>query len=159
MVNETSRLRAAIFERSGIAVDEQDPIMAVLVASAQQTEEIGARLLSRTSPARAVAASAAVAVLFAAISSWATWQVAQSNTRAEIAAWLRQQADPRTAALLRSEQGRAGLRLAHLGVASVLANCNGRPSWEVIGGYCVLKTKDGKPDGFSVGLSSALPER
>jgi len=34
MVMDTRRLRAAIFERSGIAIDEHDPIMAVLAASA-----------------------------------------------------------------------------------------------------------------------------
>lgn len=154
MVKDINRLRATIFECTGIAIDEKDPIMAVIVASAQQTEEIGTRLLSRTNPVRVVVASAGLALLFAATSSWATWQIAQSNARAELAEWLRQQSDPRTAALLRSEQGRAGLRLAQLGVASVLANCNGRRSWQVTDGYCVPRTADGQPDGFSVGASS-----
>ena len=63
---DTRRLRAAIFERSGIAIDEHDPIMAVLAASAEQTEEIGARLLSRTSPVRVAVAVTVAAAIFAA---------------------------------------------------------------------------------------------
>ena len=94
MVMDTRRLRAAIFERSGIAIDEHDPIMAVVAACAQQTEEIGALLLS--------------------------------------------------------EQGRAGVRLAELGVAALLANCTGRRSWRVQDGYCIPITSQGLPDGFRV---------
>jgi hypothetical protein len=154
MVNDMSRLRAVIFERTGIAVEEKDPIMAVLVASSCQAEEIGSRLLRRTSPVRVVLASSTIALLFGAICSWATWQIAQSEARVERTDWLRQQADPRTAALLRSEQGRAALRLAELRVANILANCSGRPSWQVIGGYCIPKTSDGKPDGFTVAAAA-----
>lgn len=150
MVTDTNRLRAAIFERTGIAIDEKDPIMAVLVASAQQTEEIGARLLRRTGAARAVVAAGALALTTAALSSWATWEVRESQARAEHAEWLRQQADPGTAALLRSSEGRAALQLAALGVASLLANCNGRRSWRIERDYCVPVARDGRPDGFRV---------
>src|SRR5687768_3452485 len=131
MVTDTSKLRAVIFERSGIAVDEKDPIMAVLVASAQQTEEIGTRLLRRSGTARAVLASALVAALAAMVSCWATWQLAESRAREEQANWLRQQADPRIAALIRSAEGRAGLHLAEIGVAKLLAYCSGRRSWRI----------------------------
>jgi hypothetical protein len=150
MVNDVIRLRAAVFERTGIALDEKDPIMAVLAVSAEQTEEIGARLLRRTSPMRVGLMCAGLAVAAAAGSSWATWQVAESQSRTERAEWLRQQNDPRTAALLRSAEGRAALRLAELGVAGVLARCSGRPSWRLVGDYCVPTTADGRPDGFKV---------
>src|SRR5258708_39899917 len=63
---DTRRLRAAIFERSGIAIDEHDPIMAVVAACAQQTEEIGALLLGRTNPVRIVVAVTVAAAIFAA---------------------------------------------------------------------------------------------
>ena len=74
--------------------------------------------------------------------------MAEQRFGAERAEWLRQQSDPRLAALLHSEQGRAGLRLAELGVAALLLNCNGRRSWRIQDGYCVLVTADGLPDGF-----------
>src|SRR5207302_10992888 len=77
MVSDSRRLRAAIFERSGIAIDEHDPIMAVLIASAEQTEEIGARLLNRTSPVRIVVATAVAALLFTAIGASGGWYAAQ----------------------------------------------------------------------------------
>jgi len=150
MVMDTRRLRADIFERSGIAVDEHDPIMAVLAVSAQQTEEIGARLLRRTSPVRIVVAVTIAALLFAASAACVAWIVARQHFEAERAEWLRQQSDPRLAALLRSEQGRAGVRLAELRVAALLANCNGRRSWRVQDGYCIPVTPDGRPDGFRV---------
>lgn len=149
-MKEVERLRALIFERTGIAVDEKDPMMAVLVASTQQAEEVGTRLLRRIAPVRVVLASSATALLFAAIASWTTWHVAQGEAATERAEWLRQQADPRVSAILRSDQGRAGLRLAELRVASLLANCSGRASWRVSAGYCIPMTADGKPDGFSV---------
>jgi hypothetical protein len=150
MVMDTRRLRAAIFERSGIAVDEHDPIMAVLAASAEQTEEIGARLLSRTSPVRVAVAVTVAAAIFAAAGTVIGWVLAEQRFDAKRGEWLRQQSDPRLAALLRSEQGRAGVRLAELGVAALLVNCNGRRSWRVQDGYCVPVTADGQPDGFRV---------
>ena len=150
MVMDTRRLRAAIFERSGIAIDEHDPIMAVIAASAAQTEEIGARLLSRTSPVRVAVAVTVAAAIFAAAGTVTGWILAEQRFDAERAEWLRQQSDPRLAALLRSEQGRAGVRLAELGVAIVLVNCSGRRSWRVQDGYCVPVTTDGQPDGFRV---------
>jgi len=147
---DTRRLRAAIFERSGIAVDDHDPIMAVLAASAEQTEEIGERLLSRTSPVRIALAVTVVAAIFAAAGIVIGWVLAEQRFGAERAEWLREQSDPRLTALLQSEQGRAGVRLAELGVAELLANCNGRRSWSVRDGYCVPATLDGQPDGFRV---------
>lgn len=148
---DTQRLRAVIFERSGIAIDEHDPIMAVLVASAQQTEEIGARLLCRTSPLRIVAAVAISGIVFAAASSLVTWRVEQRLFAAERAEWMGQQSDPRLAALLHSDQGTAALALAESGVAELLAKCNGRRSWRIENGYCIPTTADGKPDGFKIG--------
>src|SRR5438105_1165151 len=100
VVKDTTPVRADVFERTGIALDEKDPIMAVLVACAQQTEEIGARLLKRV--AAAIFASALLAAIAAASASWATWQVAEAAARAERAEWLSQQTNPRAAALLRS---------------------------------------------------------
>lgn len=147
---DTRRLRAAIFERSGIAVDEHDPIMAVIAASTAQTEEIGARLLSRTSPVRVAAAVTVAAAIFAAAGTVTGWVLAEQRFDAERAEWLRQQNDPRLAALLRSEQGKAGVRLAEIGVAALLVNCSGRRSWHVQDGYCVPVTTDGQPDGFRV---------
>src|SRR5437773_11261057 len=132
---DTRRLCAAIFERSGIAVDEHDPIVAVLAASAEQTEEIGERLLSRTSPVRIALAVTVAAAIFAAAGTGTGWVLAQQRFEAERAEWLRQQSDPRLAALLLSEHGRAGVRLAELGVATLLANCSGRRSWRVQDGY------------------------
>lgn len=148
--SDTAHLRAAIFERSGIAIDEHDPIMAVLVASAQQTEEIGARLLRRMSPGRVVMMMTMAALLFAAIGSFITWRVEQRLFAVERADWVRQQSDPRREALLRSGQGMAALALAETGVAELLAKCNGRPSWRIEQGYCIPLTPDGKPDGFRV---------
>ena len=147
---DTRRLRAAIFERSGIAIDEHDPIMAVIAASAEQTEEIGARLLGRTSPVRVAVVVTVAAAIFAAAGTVTGWVLAEQRFDAERAEWLRQQSDPRLAALLRSEQGRAGVRLAEVGVAALLANCNGRRSWRVHDGYCIPMTPDGNPDGFRV---------
>lgn len=147
---DTRRLRAAIFERSGIAIDEHDPIMAVIAASAEQTEEIGARLLRRASPVRVAVAVGVAAAVFAAAGTATGWFLAEQRFDAERVEWLRQQSDPRLAALLHSEQGRAGVRLAELGVAALLLNCNGRRSWRVQDGYCVLVTTDGLPDGFRV---------
>jgi len=150
-VIDTRRLCAAIFERSGIAVDEHDPIVAVLAASAEQTEEIGERLLSRTSPVRIALAVTVAAAIFAAAGTVIGWVLAEQRFGAERAEWLRQQNDPRLTALLQSEQGRAGVRLAELGVAALLANCNGRRSWRVQDGYCIPVNFDGLPDGFRVG--------
>ena len=143
MVMDTRRLRASVFERTGIAIDEQDPIMAVLAVAAEQTEEIGARLLARTSPSRTAAVTAVAALSFAAVGAACGWHVG----RAEL---LQQQADPKLARLLISEEGRAGLRLAELGVAGLLANCSGRRSWRIQDGYCIPATPQGKPDGFRV---------
>jgi len=147
---DTRQLRATVFERSGIALDEHDPIMAVIAASAAQTEEIGARLLRRTNPVRVAVAVTAAAVVFGVAGTVAGWFLAERRFDAERAEWLRQQSDPRLAALLRSEQGRAGVRLAELGVASMLANCDGRRSWRIKDGYCVPAMADGAPDGFKV---------
>ena len=147
---DTRRLCAAIFERSGIAVDEHDPIVAVLAASAEQTEEIGERLLRRTNPVRITLAVTVAAAIFAAAGTWTGWVLARQRFEADRAEWLRQQSDPRLAALLLSEQGRAGVRLAELGVAALLANCSGRRSWRVQDGYCIPITSQGLPDGFRV---------
>lgn len=150
---DTKRLRTTIFEHSGIAVEDGDPIMAVLVASAHQTEEIGARLLRRMSPVRIVVAVAITGLVFATAGSLVTWRVEQRLFAVERADWMRQQSDPRREALLRSGQGMAALALAESGVAELLAKCNGRPSWRVEDGYCIPVTADGKPDGFRVGES------
>lgn len=148
MVIDTKRLRATIFEHSGIAVEDGDPIMAVLVASAHQTEEIGARLLRRMSPVRVVVAVAITGFVFATAGSLVTWHVEQRLFAVERADWVRQQSDPRREALLRSGQGMAALALAESGIAEMLAKCNGRRSWRVEEGYCIPVTPDGKPDGF-----------
>ena len=147
---DTRRLCAAIFERSGIAVDEHDPIVAVLAASAEQTEEIGERLLRRTGPTRIALAVTVAAAIFAVAGTVTGWVLAEQRFEAERAEWLLRQTDPRLAALLLSEQGRAGVRLAELGVAALLANCNGRRSWRVQEGYCIPITPQGLPDGFRV---------
>lgn len=151
---EVERLRATIFERTGIAIEPDDPLVAVLVASTFQAEEVGQQMLRRTSAARAVLLSAAAGLVFAGAGAWASWEVAAREARAERAEWLRQQADPNMATLLRSDQGRAGLHLAALGVAVVLARCDGRSSWRVAADYCIPTTVDGKPDGFRFRESS-----
>jgi hypothetical protein len=156
VVTNTRRLRAAIFERSGIAIDEHDPIMAVLAASAEQTEEIGARLLRQTNPLHVGAAVTVAAAIFAAAGTGVGWILAQERFEAERVEWLREQSDPRLTALLQSEQGRAGVRLAELGVAVLLANCSGRRSWRVQDGYCIPATPQGLPDGFRVPESTGL---
>lgn len=155
MVTETRGLRAAIFERTGIAIDEHDPIMAVLAVSAQQTEEIGARLLKRTSPVRVIAATALAGLVFASAGAVVAWNVAQQQLETQRTEWLRQQSNPRLAALLMSEEGRAGMRLAEAGVARLLAKCNGRGSWRVQDGYCVPMRPDGRPDGFKLSKEGA----
>jgi hypothetical protein len=151
LVTDTRRLRATIFERSGIAIDEHDPIMAVLIASAQQTEDIGERLLRRANPMRFVVAGVFFAVtIFAVAGTVVGWLLAQQRFEAERIQWQYLQSDPDVTALLRPEQGRAGLRLAELGVASLLLKCEGRQSWYVREGYCIPTTFDGRPDGFRV---------
>lgn len=152
-MTDTRRLRAAIFERSGIAIDEHDPIMAVLAASAEQTEEIGARLLRRTSPVHVTAAVTVAAAIFAAAGTGVGWILAQQRFEAERVEWLRKQNDPRLIELLESEQGKAGVRLAELGVATLLAKCDGRASWRVQEGYCIPRTPEGNPDGFRIGVA------
>lgn len=82
----------------------------------------------------------------------AKYVVARETQRTE---WLRQQSNPRLAALLMSEEGRAGMRLAEAGVARLLAKCNGRGSWRVQDGYCVPMRPDGRPDGFKLGREGA----
>jgi hypothetical protein len=153
MVIDTRRLRAIIFEHGGIAIDEHDPIMAVLIASAQQTEEIGERLLRRANPMRFVVAGAVAVTIFAATGAAVGWLLAQQRFEAERVQWQYLQSDADVTALLRSEQGRAGLRLAELGVASLLLKCEGRHSWYVREGYCIPTTSDGRPDGFRVDAS------
>ena len=150
MVTNMSRLRAAVFERSGVAIDENDPIMAVLAVSAEQTEEIGRRLLAKTSPARVAVVTGAVALAFATIGAGLAWQVSQRHVERDRAAWLQEQSDPRRAALLASEEGKAALQLAELGVARILARCEGRRSWRIQEGYCIPVTPEGRPDGFRV---------
>ncbi len=147
---DTRQLRAAVFERTGIAIDEQDPIIAVLAVSAQQTEEIGRRLLARTSPVRVVAVMTMAALVFALAGAGVGWQIAQRQVEEARAEWLRQQSDPRLAALLASEEGKAGLRLAELGVAGLLAKCSGRRSWRIKEGYCIPAAPNGRPDGFRI---------
>ncbi len=151
MVTDMNRLRAAIFERSGVAIDENDPIMAVLAVSAEQTEEIARRLLAKTSPVRVAVVTGAVALAFATIGAGLAWQVSQRQFERDCAAWLQEQSDPRRAALLASEEGKAALQLAELGVARILARCEGRRSWRVREGYCIPVTPEGRPDGFRVG--------
>jgi hypothetical protein len=153
-VKDVERLRAAIFERTGIPVGADDPLMAVLVASSFQTEEVCRRLLKRASPVRAALVSATFGVVLGSIGAYSAWQIAAAQAQVERVEWLRQQANPRTAALLRSEEGRAGLRLAELGVATLLAGCKGRDSWRTTAGYCIPMTPDGKPDGFRFSASS-----
>lgn len=150
---DTNRLRAALFERTGIAIDEQDPIMAVLAVSARQTEEIGRRLLARTSPVRVVAVTTAASLIFALAGAAVAWHVGEHRLQEARAEWRRQQADPRLAALLASDEGKAGLRLAELGVAGLLAKCSGRRSWRIEDGYCIPVRPNGQPDGFRVGRS------
>lgn len=150
MVTDTRQLRAAVFERTGIAIDEHDPIIAVLAVSAQQTEEIGRRLLARTSPVRVVAVMAVAALVFAAGGAGVGWQMAQRQIEEARVEWMRQQSDPRLAALLASEEGKAGLRLAELGVAGLLAKCSGRRSWRIKAGYCIPAAPNGRPDGFRI---------
>jgi len=154
-VTETARLRALVFERTGMAIDEKDPIMAVLIACADQTEQISTRILRRSRPQRLIVTTAIVVVISSLATAAATWQVAQREARALRAEWVQQQRDPRVAALLASEQGRAGLRLSELGVARLLANCSGRSSWRVQKGYCIPMTAAGQPDGFKVGPARA----
>lgn len=149
-MTDTSRLRAAIFERCGIAIDEHDPLMAVLVVSAQQTEEIGSRRLARTSPVRVAAATAATALVFGLVGAVIGWRMGYGQLEEARAEWNRQQADPRRAALIESEEGKAGLHLAELGVAALLANCSGRRSWRVQDGYCIPASPRGSPDGFRI---------
>lgn len=149
-MTDTTRLRTAIFERTGIAIDEQDPIMAVLAVSAEQTEEIGSRLLARTNPVRIATVTAATALVFALIGGLVGWRIGPAQLERARAEWNRQQADPRLAALLGSDEGRAGLRLAKLGVAGLLATCSGRRSWRMQEGYCIPATPEGRPDGFRV---------
>src|SRR5258708_35610121 len=103
---DTRRLRAAIFERSGIAIDEHDPIMAVVAACAQQTEEIGALLLRRTNPARIVVAVTVAAAIFAVAGTRMGWVLAQQRFQAERAGWLGPQNEPRLGARLHGGQGR-----------------------------------------------------
>ena len=93
------------------------------------------------------------AAIFAAAGTVIGCVLAEQRFGAERAEWLREQSDPRLTALLHSEQGRAGARLAELGVAALLARCNGRRSWRVQDGYCIPVTPDGKPDGFRIGES------
>lgn len=150
MVMDTRRLRAAVFERTGIAIDEQDPIMAVLAVAAEQSEEIGARLLSRTRPARVALVTAGVALVFALAGCAAGWHMGARGLEEARAEWGRTQANPRVAALLASGEGKAGLRLAELGVARLLADCSGRRSWIVQDGYCIPATPQGRPDGFRI---------
>lgn len=147
---DTRRLRAAVFERSGIAIDEDDPVMAVLAVSAQQTEEIGNRLLARTNPVRIAVATATVALLFGAAGCAGGWYLGLRNLEQARAEWLVQQADPRRAELLASEEGKAALHLAELGVAGLLAKCSGRRSWSVQDGYCIPLRPDGRADGFRI---------
>lgn len=150
---DTGQLRAMIFERTGIAIDERDPIMAVLVASAHQSEDIGARLLARTSPVRIVVVTAAAGLVFALAGAAAAWHTAQGDIEDARAGWARAQSDPRLASFLTSDEGRSAIRLADLGVARLLEKCAGRRSWRVQNGYCVPMTPDGRPDGFRVKAS------
>ncbi len=150
---DTGQLRAMIFERTGIAIDERDPIMAVLVASAHQSEEIGSRLLARVNAVRVVAATAAAGLIFALAGAAAAWYAAQGDIEDARASWVRAQSDPRLASLLSSDQGRSAIRLADLGVARLLEKCAGRRSWRVQDGYCIPMTPDGRPDGFRVQAS------
>ena len=150
---DTSQLRAMIFERTGIAIDERDPIMAVLVASAHQSEEIGSRLFARVSPVRVIATTVAAGLVFALAGAVGAWYVAQGNVEDALAGWVRAQSDPRLASLLSSDEGRSAIRLADLGVARLLEQCAGRRSWRVQDGYCFPMTPDGHPDGFRVKAS------
>ena len=150
MVRDTRALRAAVFERSGVAIDDDDPIMAVLAISAQQTEQIGSRLLARTNPVRVVAVTAAAGLVFALAGGIVGWRIGYGRLEQARVEWNRQQADPSLAPLVASDEGKAGLRLAELGVAALLAKCSGRRSWRIRDGYCVPVTAQGLPDGFRI---------
>ena len=150
MVRDMKRLRAVVFERTGIAIDENDPIMAVLVVAAEQSEEIGQRLLARTSPTRIAAVTSAAAMVFALAGGLAGWHMSQNSIEAAEREWVRMQTDPARAALLISNEGKAALRLADLKVAELLLNCSGRHSWRIQDGYCIPVTPHGRPDGFRV---------
>jgi hypothetical protein len=67
--------------------------MAVLVASAEQTEAIGDRLLGRISPVRVVAATGAAALVFAVAGAMAAWHLAQRHTEEARVQWTREQSD------------------------------------------------------------------
>jgi hypothetical protein len=84
-----------VFERTGIAIGEKDSIVDVIAAFSHESEAIARRLLRGASRVRAVVASAAVALVFSGIASWATWEVAQGRGHLEQVEWLRKQADPR----------------------------------------------------------------
>ena len=103
---------------------------------------------------RVVAATAVAAFVFAMAGAAVGWHMGQRNLEEAQAQWTRQQADPQLAALLTSEEGRAGLRLAELGVAGLLAKCRGRRSWRVENGYCIPTTPNGRPDGFRMSESN-----
>jgi hypothetical protein len=126
---------------------------AVPVHDEEQTEDIGDRLLARTSPLRVVAATAAAALVFALAGATVAWHMGQVQLQEARGEWLREQANPRLAALLGSEEGKAGLQLAELGVAQLLAKCSGRRSWRIKDGYCIPVTPQGLPDGFRVSES------
>jgi len=153
VVADTRRLQAAVFERTGIAIDEQDPLMAVLAISAQQTEEIAARLLARTSPGRVATVTATVAFVFAFAGGLVGWRAGQAKLEEARAEWIRNQTDPKLATLVVSDEGKAGLHLAELGVARLLATCSGRRSWRVRDGYCIPASPQGRPDGFRVSVN------
>ena len=154
---DTARLLASIFERRGIAIDEHDPIMAVLVASAQQTEEIGAHLLRRMSPGRVEVMMTMAGLLFVAIVSFITWRVDHQLLAFERADWMRHRSDSRLAGLLHSSQGMAAMALAETGVVELLAKCNGRPNWRIEQRYCIPVIPNGKPDGFKVSDTQTRP--
>lgn len=133
-----------------MAIGDDDPILAVLIASSQQAEEIGARLLKRIRPVRMLCAGAAAALLGGVVGAYGGLYAAEKRFSAERAEWIEQQRDPRIAKLLASHEGQAAMRLAELRVAHLLLTCTGRRSWAVHDDYCVPATAEGRPDGFRV---------
>jgi hypothetical protein len=93
---------------------------------------------------RIVVATAVAALLFAGLGTSGAWYAAQRHLERARADWLGQQADPRRAALLTSDEGKAAVHLAELGVAGLLAKCSGR-------------RPDGRLDGFKLGKEGTRP--
>ena len=140
---DTRRLCAAIFERSGIAVDEHDPI----VADDDAKLRVGMR-----------ASLAQLHQRLGVTTVYVTHDQTEAMTLGQRVAVMRDgkilQCDRPQALYARPDkEGKAGLHLAELGVAQLLAKCSGRRSWRIKDGYCIPVTPQGLPDGFRVSES------